>query len=57
MYDDNAVVVDDAEDDIEGEGPTVEFYDVDFANSTFTLEQGGEETAGRQHGHHDLHRH
>ncbi|WP_341241843.1 hypothetical protein [uncultured Nocardioides sp.] len=30
--------------DIEGEGPTVEFYEVDFSNSTYTLEQQGPET-------------
>lgn len=29
--------------DIEGEGPTVEFYEVDFSNSTYTLEQQGPE--------------
>lgn len=29
--------------DIEGEGPTVEFYEVDFSNSSYTLEQQGEE--------------
>ncbi|WP_228942413.1 Ig-like domain-containing protein [Nocardioides sp. Leaf374] len=33
--------VDDAPVDIEGEGPTVTFYEVDFANSTFTLSQQG----------------
>ena len=31
-------------DEIEGEGPTVEFYAVDYAASTFTLAQGGAET-------------
>ncbi|GHJ57616.1 hypothetical protein NOK12_01350 [Nocardioides sp. OK12] len=42
-YNDLGVVVPDSE-DIEGEGPEVEFYAVDFANSTFTLAQQGPET-------------
>lgn len=42
-YNAAGVVIPDSE-DIEGEGPEVEFYAVDFANSTFTLAQQGPET-------------
>ena len=39
-----AVVTTEDTDTVTGDGPTAEFYEVDFANSTYSLSQSGEET-------------
>ena len=45
VYDEDSDSFEDSVDDeVEGEGPQVDFYAVDFANSTYTLAQQGPET-------------
>ncbi|MAY96144.1 MAG: hypothetical protein CMH84_06350 [Nocardioides sp.] len=41
--DDADIVTTDGTDEVTGDGPTAEFYEVDFANSTFELTQVGDE--------------
>ena len=41
--DDADIVTTDGTDEVTGDGPTAQFYEVDFANSTFELAQVGDE--------------